>query len=113
MNLTLKGVYYCYNSNGKWGKGLTPAKAKVSCGIVSLKPSCEFILMAALFDNPNEAELKNLHDCITADHMTGAPNYYKDNRTKEDTDMINKYHVGWITIEHYEPKPNKSVRGHN
>lgn len=55
--------------------------------------------MAAMFNNPSVTELDNLMQCITADQMSGSPQYYKDDRSIEDTEMINTYHVGWLTIE--------------
>lgn len=65
---------------------------------IGINPSFGSI-MAAMFNNPSDKELKNLHDCITANPVHGNPEYYKDNRSEEDTEMINEYHVGWITIE--------------
>lgn len=99
MNLQLKAVYFCATNHHRWGKGYTPAEAKKNAGITVSKPKCEYYVQAAMLDNPTEEELKNLHDCITANAIDGSPHYYQDDRKQEDTDMINAKHVGWITIE--------------
>lgn len=100
-NLQLKAVYFCATNRNTWGKGLTIAEAKKNAKLRTKadEKKCEYFIMAAMFNNPSEKELKNLHDCITANPVHGNPEYYKDNRSEEDTEMINEYHVGWITIE--------------
>jgi hypothetical protein len=56
-------------------------------------------VMAAILNNPTEEELDNIYHCITANEIDGMPMYYADNRSKEDTEMINRLHVGWLTVE--------------
>lgn len=99
MNLTLAAVYYCAANNNKWGKGLTIAEAKKNAGITTAKPKVQYYVMAAILNEPTEAELSNLRDCITANEVSGSPEYYKGNRSQEDTDMIQAKHVGWLTVE--------------
>lgn len=98
MNLDLKAVYFCSTSQRNWGKGYTIQEAMHNAHVLSFKPKFDFYVQAALFNNPSEEELKNLHDCITADQTFGNPTYYTLNRTPEDEEMIKKYHVGWITV---------------
>ena len=100
MNLELKAIYYCYTNGQKWGKGYTPDEAKKNA-FVPAKPSkgLQFVVMAAVLHKPTDDELKNIHDCITADQITGSPKYYDHERTEEDTEQINRLHVGWLTVE--------------
>lgn len=99
MNLQLKAVYFCFTNQRRWGKGYTIHEAKKNAGITTSKPKCEYYVMAAIFNDPTPEELKNLHDCITADQISGNPKYYDSERTQADTDMINAKHVGWLTVE--------------
>lgn len=104
MNLNLKAVYVCVNNAGRWGKGLTIAEAKKNAGMRPHSPQkskIEYYVQAALFNSEGmtNEEFENLKDCITVNNISGSPEYYKDNRTTEDTDMITKYHVGWLTVE--------------
>lgn len=101
MNLNLKAVYYCATAGQRWGKGYSHTEAKKNAGITTKgqEKSTKFFVMAAIFDNPTEAELKNLFACITADQINGGPIYYRDERAEADTEMINAKHVGWLTIE--------------
>lgn len=99
-NLTLKAVYFCATNKNSWGKGYTVAEAKKNAGLKKAdEKKTQFYVMAAIFNNPTSAELNNLFACITANEVSGSPEYYKDNRTDEDTDMILDKHVGWLTIE--------------
>lgn len=99
MNMNLKAVYFCSTNLRRWGKGYTVAEAKKNAGLKNGAKGIEFFVQAAIFNEPTEAELKNLYDCITVDQIGGGPVYYKDDRTEEDTAMINSKHVGWLTIE--------------
>lgn len=99
MNMQLKPVFFCCASNHRWDRGLTIQAAMKEACITSFKPrGVDFYVKAALFNNPSDAELENLCKCITADQIDGSPKYYDYERTQEDTDMINKYHVGWVMI---------------
>lgn len=99
MNLTLKAIYYCYTSSQTWGKGYTVEDAKKNAKVVKgNEKRLQFVVYAAVFDNPKEDELKNLHNCITANQMDGSPQYYRDDRTPEDTEMIDRLHIGWLII---------------
>lgn len=97
MNLTLAAVYYCATNANTWGKGLTIAEAKKNAKVTS--KTKQYYVMAAILNEPTEDELKNLRDCITANEVSGSPEYYKGNRSQEDTDMIQAKHVGWLTVE--------------
>lgn len=101
MNLELKAVYFCATSNHRWGKGYTIAEAKQSAGLTTqaAEKRCQFYVTAALFNDPTPEELTNLLDCIRANSIDGNAQYYQDDRTQEDTDMITKYHVAWLTVE--------------
>lgn len=101
MNLLLKAVYFCATNQHRWGKGYTVAEAKKNAGIrtKAQEKAVEYYVNAAIFDNPTEDELKNLHQCITADQMDGNARYYDADRTEEDTEMINAKHVGWLLVE--------------
>lgn len=101
MNMTLKAVYFCATNQQRWGKGYSAAEAKKNAGLTNKasEKSCEFYVMAAIFDNPTDFELKNLFACITANQIDGSAKYYDSDRTQEDSDMINTKHVGWLTIE--------------
>lgn len=99
MNLVLKAVYFCFTNEQSWGKGYTIAEAKKNAGLKGAKPKQQFFVMAALLNDPTPDELKNLYSCITANAVSGNPEYYRDNRTDEDTAMIDAKHVGWLTIE--------------
>lgn len=101
MNLKLKAVYFCYTSKNRWGKGYSVDAAKKNAGITSKKEesSIEYYVMAALLNNPTDEELKNMHDCITADQVSGSPIYYDVDRSYEDDEQIMRLHVGWLTIE--------------
>ncbi len=99
MNMNLKAVYYCATNGMRWGKGYTIAEAKKNAGIVTKKPSSQYYVQAALFNEPTEDELNNLFSCITANNIDGSACYYKDGRTEEDTNMINEKHVGWLIVE--------------
>lgn len=100
QNLSLKAIYYCATNRNAWGKGLSIADAKKAAGLKKTdEKKCQFYVMAAMFNNPSADELSNLLSCITADPFSGSPQYYRDDRTDEDTLMINTYHVGWVTIE--------------
>jgi hypothetical protein len=98
MNLELKAVYFCATNQNQWGKGYTISEAKKNAGIKS-STKMQYYIMAAVFNNPSQPELDNLFACITADNISGNPQYYQDNRTAEDTKMIDDKHVGWLTIE--------------
>lgn len=99
-NLTLKAVYFCATNKNSWGKGYTVAEAKKNAGLKKAdEKKTQFYVMAAIFNNPTSSELDNLFACITANQVSGSPEYYKDGRTDEDTDMILDKHVGWLTIE--------------
>lgn len=97
MNLVLKAIYVCITNSGNYGKGYTLAEAKKAAKF-KVGPKAQYLVMAAMLDNPTKAELDNLFACITVVDF-GNPEYYKDGRTAEDTAMIKKKHVGWITIE--------------
>lgn len=101
MNLILKAVYFCATSGHRWGKGFTIADAKKNAGLTTkvAEKNCEFYVQAALFNNPTESELKNMCACITANAIDGHPKYYDNNRSEEDTEMITRLHVGWLTVE--------------
>jgi len=101
MNLELEAVYFCANSGHRWGKGYSPTEAKKNAGITTKaqEKSCQFYVMAAILNEPSVEELKNLFKCITANNFSGSPEYYNDNRTEEDTNMIHEKHVGWLMIE--------------
>jgi hypothetical protein len=101
MNLQLKAVFFCATNQHRWGKGLTIADAKKNACIKTKadEKKCEFYVMAAMFNDPTKEQLDNLCMCITANHVDGSPEFYKDARTKEDDDMINEKLVGWVTIE--------------
>lgn len=97
MNLELKAVYYCYTNKMKWGKALTIDEAIKNAGVKKTDKLCKYVVMAAVYNNPTDAELENLMDCIIPNQVYGSPNYYH-NRSKKDDKMINRLHVGWITI---------------
>lgn len=99
MNLQLKAVYYCATNSNRWGKGYTISEAKKNAGITVKKPTCEYYVHAALLDNPTDEELNNLYACITANQIDGSAHYYNDDRTEDDTKMINEKHVGWLMVE--------------
>lgn len=101
MNLTLNAVYFCTTNQNKWGKGYTIIEAKKNAGITSQahERKCEFYVMAAILNEPTKPELDNLFACITANEVSGSPEYYKGNRLQEDTDMIQEKHVGWLLVE--------------
>lgn len=101
MNLTLNAIYFCATSNHNFGKGYTVAEAKKAALLQTKKDEkrCQFYVMAAILNEPTEEELKNLFSCITGNPINGSPEYYKDNRTEEDNNMINAKHVGWLIIE--------------
>jgi len=108
MNLNLKAVYYCTTALQTWGKGYTIKEAVKNAGLSSLTCKTDFVVYAALFNDPGEKEFENLFACITADPVFGGPQYYQGDRTKEDSDMIRKYHVGWIIIlENIKNKSNE------
>lgn len=95
MNLNLKAVYYCQTNARTWGKGYTPEEAQKNAKV---KKGVKYATYAAALNDPTPDELKNLYACITANPIDGAPNYYKDNRTEEDTEMIDRLHVGWLIV---------------
>ena len=101
MNLILKAVYFCATNRNSWGKGYTAAEAKKNAGITTLKApkGVQFYVQAAILNDPTEAELDNIFACITAHSIDGSAKYYDDGRTLIDTEMINKLHVGWLTVE--------------
>jgi len=99
MNLNLKAIYYCATDARRWGKGYTIAEAKKNAGLKGSTKGRQYYVQAALFDNPNEEELDNLFACITSEQISGGPIYYQTDRTEADTEMINKFHVGWLMIE--------------
>lgn len=101
MNLQLAAVYFCATNQQRWGKGYTIEEAKKNAGIKTkaMEKHCEFYVQAAMFNDPTPGELENLFACITANQVDGSPQYYRDNRTDEDSKMILDKHVGWITIE--------------
>lgn len=99
MNKEIKAVYFCYTSAGRWGKGLTLDSAMLASGITSgRKTTTKYVVMAAILDNPDDAELNNIKDCITANQFYGSPMYYNDGRTSEDQEAIDRLHVGWLTV---------------
>ena len=100
-NLQLNAIYYCATSGHTYGKGNTIKEAKSLAGIHTKadEKRHQFYVMAAILNNPTKEELENMRAYITANQMSGSPEYYKDNRTAEDTAMINKLHVGWLTVE--------------
>ena len=98
MNLHLKAVYYCATSGRAWGKGLTIEAAKKAAGYKKARKE-QYRVWAALFDSPTNEELENLRQCITADQVGGGPEFYKDNRTDEDNEMIDRLLVGWLVVE--------------
>lgn len=101
MNLSLKAVYFCATNQHRWGKGYSLAEAKKNAGLTSnvQEKRCQFYVMAAILNDCTKEELDNIFACITANQIEGSPEYYKDGRTEEDTAMINKLHVGWLTVE--------------
>lgn len=99
MNLNLKAVYYCATNGNRWGKGYTIKEAKGNAGVKGAKPNGQYYVQAALFNDPTDAELKNLLACIVANSIDGSAQYYQDGRTEEDAKMITEKHVGWLTIE--------------
>jgi len=99
MNLKLKAVYFCATANRRWGKGYTVKEAKKNAGITGAGKGLEFYVQAAIFNDPSPEELENLCACITADQISGGPIYYRDDRSEEDTKMINDRQVGWLMIE--------------
>lgn len=101
MNMELKAIYFCATNGHRWGKGYSPDEAKKNAGLTSKtqEKRCQYYVMAAIFNDPTDEALKNLHACIAANQMSGSPEYYKDGRTAEDTAMINAHHIGWLTVE--------------
>ena len=101
MNLPLKAVFFCVTNQNRWGKGYTIAEAKKNAGITTKaqEKKLQYYVQAAMFDDPSKEELDNLFACITANGISGSPEYYRDGRTEEDTEMINRFHVGWCMIE--------------
>jgi len=101
LNMQLKAVYFCATNQHRWGKGLTIADAKKAAGLTTKthEKKCEFYVMAVIFNEPTKDELDNLLMCITANQIDGSPQYYKDERTAEDTKMISEKHLGWLTVE--------------
>lgn len=98
MNLALKAIYVCVTNSGRYGKGYTIAEAKKAAQYKA-GPKAQFYVSAAIFDKPTDAELKNLFACIAVNGIDGRPMYYQDDRTEEDTAMINAKHVGWLIVE--------------
>lgn len=101
MNLTLKAVFICVTNANRYGKGYTVTEAKKNAGLTSTahEKRVQFYVMAAIFNDPTENELKNLFACIRSNAIDGSPEYYRDERTEEDTLMITDKHVGWLTVE--------------
>lgn len=97
MNLTLKSIYFCATNRNNWGKGYTIASAKKNAKV--LGKSDRYHVFAAIFNNPNEDQLKNLFTCIASNPIDGSPQYYSDDRTKEDDDMIKEFHIGWLIVD--------------
>lgn len=102
-NMNLKAVYYCATSGNTWGKGMTVKEAKKNARVGA--HTKEYYVQAALFNDPTEEELKNLFTCIQSDQISGSPKYYDSDRLEEDTEMINRLHVGWLLVESTIKKP--------
>jgi len=92
-----KLIFYCQTNNNVWGKGMTLKTAKNNAYV---KAGTQYRVLAAIFTNTEtDEEWKNLFTCITANPITGSPEFYTNGRTDEDTAMINKYFIGWAEIE--------------
>ena len=102
MNLKLKAIYYCATNWQRWGKGLTLAEAKANAGLSKrISKDTKYYVYAAVLngDDITDEELENLRQCVVANTIDGSPNYYVE-QTPEDSAMIEKYHVGWLLVEH-------------
>jgi hypothetical protein len=90
-------VYFCATSDGRWAKSFSISEVKKLAGA---NRKNKIVIWACLFnETETEAEKNNLKDCITGNALNGNPEFYKDNRTDEDTKMITKYFLGWLVIE--------------
>lgn len=90
-------IFYVATDAMHWGKGFTLKEAKKNAKVGT---RIKYKVWGAIFHPfETEADRKNIFTCITADQISGGPEFYKDNRTQEDTDMINKYLIGWTIIE--------------
>lgn len=98
MNMTLKAIYVCVTSANRWGKGYTITEAKTNAGIKA-RSKDQYYVTAAMYNDPTKAELDNLFACIVVNQISGNPGYYEDGRDAADSKMIDKLHVGWITVE--------------
>jgi len=107
MGKQVKAIFFVATAAQRWGKGLTLEKAKQGAGMTKSTKGLEYFALAAILDNPTDDELANLLMCVTANQMDGSAHYYRDDRTEEDTKMIEEKHIGWLTIEHYVPKKAK------
>lgn len=98
-NMELKAIFVCVRI-GYWGKGYSANAAKRNAGILNTQDEKlhPYKVYAAILDELNSAELVNLYKCITV--PDGIPEYYKDERTAEDTKMIHEKHLGWLLVEH-------------
>lgn len=87
----------------RWGRGLTIETAMSAAGLTSSKPkNVDYYLLAAVLNEPTDDELENMRQCVVADKITGSPMYYTTNRTPEDSEMIDRLHIGWLVITKYE-----------
>lgn len=101
MNMQLTAIYYCATNRNSWGKGLTIEAAKANARLPKNTKGIEYYVQAVVLNGEGitDEELENLRQCVTAHPIDGSAMYYTDYRTQEDTDMIEKYHVGWLTVE--------------
>lgn len=101
MNFNLKAVYVCVTAAHRWGKGKTIKEAKKNASLTTKaqEKSLQFYVQAAVFNNPTDAELDHIFGFIQTNSIDGTPKYYDDNRTEEDTEQINRLHVGWLMVE--------------
>ncbi len=96
-------MYVCVTCFNRWGKGLTIKEAKKNAQCRPTTP--EHTVIGFVFNEfESPADQKNILSCLTVDQIDGAPMFYTHNRTKEDTDMILKYFIGFFEAENKREK---------
>ena len=90
---------YCATNKGRWGKGTTIPEAMKNAGVKSFtQKDVKFIITAAILKNPTETEVTDILACLTANPTWGNAEYYTENRTETDNNLIGKIHFAWMEI---------------